>query len=110
MKNEFSYAQFNQALEGKGQYSIEDKSGGNYVLMILQQQMTIEEINFANFDYEDILDVDEGLDSLITNDNEDGGISIDPNHPYTRALAMSGKICKLGKLPKHRPPSPFLFI
>jgi hypothetical protein len=110
MKNEFSFAQFNQALEGKGQDSIEDKSGRNYVLMVLQQQMTIEEINFAHFDYADICDVHDELDSLITNDDQDGGIQIDPNHSYTRILAMSGKTYKLGKLPKHKLPSPFLFI
>ncbi|MFT9495760.1 MULTISPECIES: hypothetical protein [Bacillota] len=110
MRNGFSFSTFSELINDKGQGSVEEQIGQNYVLMVIQNQLCTEDINFSKFEFEDLIEVYEGLDSVLSDEDTEGRICIDPNHPYTRIMALSNKIYSLGKLPKQRPPSPFLFL
>lgn len=111
MKRPFSFSAFSKSLSGKEKNSpTGSKEGENYVYVVIQNNLSIHEIDFSRFSYENLQDVGEALDEVITGDDRDGAIFIDPYCPYTRILSLQEKIVKMGKLPKHRPPSPFLFL
>ncbi|MDE3841014.1 hypothetical protein C0966_17255 (plasmid) [Bacillus methanolicus] len=110
MKDKFSFSTFCEMIDEKKERIVEDQYGQNYVLMVIQNQISTGSIDFSKFLFEDIVNVYHELDNVLSGEDTDGNIAIDPNHSYTRILALSEKIYKMGKLPKQRPTSPFLFL
>lgn len=111
MTRPFSFSTFSNCLIGKERSSQPTgQEGVNYAFVVIQNQLSINEIDLSRFSYEDLVDVYVALDEVITGDDTDGRILIDPNSTYTRILSLQEKIVRMGKLPKYRPPSPFLFL
>ncbi|WP_374717723.1 hypothetical protein [Neobacillus sp.] len=107
---EFSFSHFSQKVSEKLVSNVKNESGINYVLLVIQNLLNNEEIDFSRFTFEDLVDVLNGLEEAIIYEHNDGNIEIDPNHSYTRVLALSWKINKLGEVPRQRGTSPFLFL
>jgi len=108
-KQTFDFAEFCK-IEEKMIEEISDHQSQNYIYMVIQENLSKESIDFTKFTLEDLLDVFEELEGVITDEDTEGNVSLDPQHPYTRVWAMSEKIIKMGKLPKQRPASPYQFI
>lgn len=109
MKSTFDFSEFSKIEEFKVE-EVEDTQGKNYIYMLLQNYLSTKDIDFEAFTYDDLWDVFSEMDEVITNDDTDGNISVDPNHTYTRIWALSEKIVGMDKLPKLRPNSPYLFL
>lgn len=110
MKPKFDFSFLCEILDKKEKNDVENHYGENYVLMVIQNKTSTESIDFSKFLFEDLMNVYDELDEVLSGENTDGNIAIDPKHPYTRILALSEKIYRLGKMPKDRPASPFLFL
>lgn len=106
----FCFSTFTEKLDKKITTDIEDQYGLNYVHMIVQNQLHTSEIDFNKFSLDDLINALDGLEEAITDEDQNGNLAIDPNHVYTRVLALSFKIDKLGTVPKLRGTSPFLFL
>lgn len=109
MKSTFDFTEFSK-IETKKVKEVENQLGKNYVYMLLQNYLSTRDIDFEGFTIDDLWDVYNEMDEVITNDDEEGRISVDPNHTYTRLWALSEKIVGMDKLPKFRPSSPYLFL
>lgn len=106
----FNFEQFNQLLENKKTDIVIDQRGKNYVLMVAQNEISIANIDFNAFMPEDVVHCIENVEQAITDEDTDGGISLDPQHPYSRMWILGHKIAKFEEMPKKRPKSPYLFI
>lgn len=109
MKSTFDFSEFSKIEDNKVE-EVDNEQGKNYVYMLLQNYMSTKDIDFEIFTIDELWDVYNEMDEVITNDDEEGRISVDPNHTYTRLWALSEKIVGMDKLPKFRPSSPYLFL
>lgn len=105
----FDFAAFSK-IEEKKVEEVGNQQGNNYVYMIMLEQLSTHSIDFDMFTFGDIEDVIEELEGIITDEDTQGNVSLDPHHPYTKMWGLQEKIVKLGRLPKHRPASPFQFL
>jgi hypothetical protein len=105
-----NFEYLSEVIEKKKVNTVTDKYGENYVILAAINRMAISDINFENFSSENVLDVYNELEDAITDENQDGEISLDPNHSFTQMISLGIKIARMEELPKLRVPSPFLFI
>lgn len=78
--------------------------------MLIQNHESTKYVDFSQFTIDDLIDIYIDLDEIITGDDTQGNIQVDPKHSYTKMMALSYKFIKLETLPKHRPASPYQFI
>lgn len=108
-KHIFDFAAFSK-IEEKKVEEVGNQQGNNYVYMIMLEKLSTHSINFDMFTLEDIEEVIEELEGIITDEDREGNVSLDPHHPYTKMWSLLEKIGKMGRVPKHRPASPFQFL
>lgn len=106
----FDFGRFTQIVEEKKVEVLHQRQEQNYVLMVIQQKLPINDIDWGVFTRPHIMDVIEELEEAITDENEDGEICLDPYHPYTQMLMLSSKVKGLEDVHKVRPTSPFPFL
>ncbi|MGS2779889.1 hypothetical protein ACVBAX_21360 [Robertmurraya sp. GLU-23] len=106
----FKFDRFTQIVEEKKVEVLHQRNEQNYVLMVIQQGLPINDINWSAFGRAHIMDVMEELEDAITDENEDGELCLNPYHPYTQMFMISNKISGLVDVQKVRPTSPFPFI
>lgn len=107
---QFDFEYLNSKLEENKTTKISPAKGVNYILLILMCHLFADEINFKLFTYEDFEDVEMELDQLITDEDENGDIFLDPSNPYSIILSLTHKIAKMEKIPRIRSASPYQFI
>ncbi|WP_028393950.1 hypothetical protein [Bacillus cihuensis] len=106
----FDFTKFNKVIEEKKIETVSDNFGENYTYMVIANRLSVSEIDFSLFDIEDITQAHNELEHAITDEQLDGEVYLDPNHPFTRVIALGNKISTLEKLPKVRPASPYRFL
>lgn len=106
----FDFGRFSQIVEEKKVEVLHQRKEQNYVYMVIQQKLPINDVDWSAFERPHITDVIEELEEAITDENDDGEICLDPNHPYTQMLMLSNKIKGLEDVHKVRPTSPFPFL
>jgi len=106
----FDFEYFNNQIESQKIEIVNKHQSANYVLMVLINGLPIDQINYEAFDEDDVIDTYLSLDEAITNESIEGEITLDPNHSYTRMIALRSKIYEMENLEKFRPPSPFSFL
>lgn len=97
-------------IEEKKVEEIGNLKGENYLYMVIQENLSKEAIDFTMFTLDEVIRVFEDLEGIITDEDMEGRVSLDPRHPYTRMWALTEKIMRIGKLPKQRPASPYQFL
>jgi hypothetical protein len=110
MMSTFNFDHFNRVVEEKKVEVLHQRREQNYVLMVIQQKLSINDIDWSAFTRPHIMDVIEELEEAITDENDEGEICLDPNHPYTQMLMLTSKISGLEDVHKVRPTSPFPFL
>lgn len=106
----FDFGHFTQIVEEKKVEVLHQRKEENYVLMVIQNRLPISDIDWSAFERPHIADVMESLEEAITDETDDGEISLDPNHHYTKMLMLSRKVQGLEDVHKVRPTSPFPFL
>ncbi|MDQ0273503.1 hypothetical protein [Cytobacillus purgationiresistens] len=100
-----------EGLIGKSSLAVPDNNfGTTYVNMIIQKQLSVIDIDFDAFTYEDIEEVAESLEDCITDENEDEEISLDPTHHYTRMYVIGHTVSRLANLKNIKRDTTYQFI
>lgn len=106
----FDFGRFTQVVEEKKVEVLHQRKEENYVLMVIQNRLSVTDIDWSAFERPHIADVMEDLEGAITDETEDGEVCLDPNHPYTQILMLTNKVKGLEDVHKIRPASPFPFL
>lgn len=101
---------FNDVIEKEKVEVVNKQYGYNYVLMTVINGLPIHQIDFEAFLEDDVIDVYQSLEESITDEDQNGELMFDPNHPYSRIRALSYKFVAMERTEKVRPPSPFAFL
>ncbi|OUM93593.1 hypothetical protein [Parageobacillus thermoglucosidasius] len=101
---------FHNTLVEKATAEVDNKFGTNYVLVVLQNRMSTDEVDFSLFSFEDLFYVDDILDTMMQDEDMNGNLTLDPSSPFAITLRLSQKISAIGKIPRNRPASRYLFI
>lgn len=103
---DFDIKKFSTLIELEGKRTIQEAYEKNYILMVLLNDLSIDQIDFSVFDNSDIADVMEDLEEAITDEDENGELSLDPSHPYTRIWSLGVKMKELEDMPRlHKAPT-----
>jgi len=101
---------FNEAISKNIQVDVADESSIALIASIMINQFDIAEIDFSKLDEDDILNMRDNLFEIITTEDDDGDIKLDPGHPYSQVYALQHKITGMESAPKIRVQSSFRFL
>lgn len=106
----FNFESFSNKVENNAKKAdkVKKSYGENYVLMVLINDLSVDDIDFTKFSEEDIWSVDENLDGVIASEADNGDVILNPGHPLMQMVSIGEKIYTLHKTPYQR--SPFMFI
>lgn len=107
MELEWDFKKFHEVIEEKITQAVDNEYPMNYLIMVLQNHILVDEIDYEKFELKDIWNLMDCLDGLMDADEDEMS---DFSHPYYRIWALSTICSNLEKTKKRHCPSPFIFI
>lgn len=89
---------------------VADKESIMLIASALVNIKSLREIDFDRIKAEDIAVMNERLFEIISSEDDDGYITVDPDHPFGVIQSIQHKIFKLETMPRKRVPSTFRFL
>lgn len=87
-----------------------DKESMMLIASAMVNVKSLNEIDFDRIRIEDICEMHDRIFEMISNENDDGEVTIDPSHPFGVIQSIQHKIFKLEEKPKKRVASTFRFL
>lgn len=104
------FSTINENLLKRQKEIIENKESYVSIISALVNRKELEDIDFNRFDIDDILEIQENIFEIVTIEDEDGMVQLNPAHPFSMIDSIQYKIHELERKPRVRPPSPYTFL
>lgn len=104
------FNQMNEKLINTKTEIVENVESYVHVYSALINQFSIKDIDFDQLTVVDIIDIRDTLFEIISEEDDEGNIRLDPEHPYSQLESIQIKIHQLESTPKQRVPSSFRFL
>lgn len=104
------FNRINEKLEVCKQFAVSDMQSEHYLYSILINELEIQEIDFSRLDIDEIRHFIESIFEMISDEDDNGIISLDPHHGFTLSSMIQYKIWSFESLPKLRGKSSFQFL
>ena len=89
---------------------VENKESYVSIISALVNLKGLEEIDFSRIDINDIQEIQDDIFSIITIEDEDGMVQLNPSHPFSMIDSVQYKIHALERKPRKRIPSTYSFL
>jgi len=105
-----AFKQISESLLKTKMDTVEDMTSCVLIASALVNKERIENIDFDRLDIDEIIHMRDTLFDIVTEEDDDGLVYLDPCHPYSRIDSIQLKMHALETSPKQRVPSSFRFL